>query len=191
MKQPTPFRSDLPVTQSKRSGQSNRSGQTDMLNQINIPSPCSADWDAMKGDDQSRHCDDCALSVLDLSAMTRATAESSLRNGKGRLCVRFRRDRSGNVVTTDSAAQRPAQRPVQRPARRTRLWTRIASYLLVASGGWLAVGCGNSSKSLTQDTNDPGAQGTGVDQSTEFMGEPTMGSPCPPVPEDSPEGGSR
>ena len=45
------------------------------LKNITIPSPCSADWNSMKGNDQVRFCEHCDLSVHNLSQMTRHQAE--------------------------------------------------------------------------------------------------------------------
>ena len=41
------------------------------LDQIQVSSPCSADWDTMIGNQQVRFCEHCNLSVHNLSAMTR------------------------------------------------------------------------------------------------------------------------
>ena len=43
----------------------------DFPKQINITSPCSADWDSMIGNDQIRFCQHCQLSVNNLDSMSK------------------------------------------------------------------------------------------------------------------------
>ena len=71
------------------------------LNNIKIASPCSADWNAMIGDERKRYCGDCKLNVYNLSGMTRIEAENLLLNSEGKLCVRFYRRADGSVLTKD------------------------------------------------------------------------------------------
>lgn len=74
-----------------------------LLENVRIAKPCTADWNAMQGDDRVRHCGQCDLDVYDLSAMRRTEAESFLaeRLGKGRTCVRFHRRADGRLLTRD------------------------------------------------------------------------------------------
>ncbi|HEV2883620.1 MAG TPA: ankyrin repeat domain-containing protein [Pyrinomonadaceae bacterium] len=69
------------------------------LNNITIPSPCSADWNSMTGNDQVRFCGHCNLNVHDLSQMTRAQAQRLITGSKGRLCARYYRDPLGQPFT--------------------------------------------------------------------------------------------
>ena len=71
------------------------------LGNLNVASPCSADWDAMYGDERKRFCGQCKLNVYNLSGMTRDEAESLIMNAEGRLCVRFYRRADGTVITQD------------------------------------------------------------------------------------------
>jgi hypothetical protein len=71
------------------------------LNNIRVASPCSADWDAMYGDDRKRFCGDCKLNVYNISRMTRDEAEALIVNAEGRLCVRFYRRADGTILTSD------------------------------------------------------------------------------------------
>ncbi len=71
------------------------------LENIKVASPCSADWDAMIGDERTRFCGSCKLNVFNLSGMTRTEAESLIINAEGRLCVRFYRRADGTVLTKD------------------------------------------------------------------------------------------
>lgn len=96
------------------------------LNNLRIASPCSADWDAMYGDDRKRFCGDCKLNVYNLSGMTRDEAESLIVNAEGRLCVRMFQRQDGTLITKDC--------PVgwERVKQRTRLFASAAVSLLAA-----------------------------------------------------------
>jgi hypothetical protein len=69
------------------------------LDNINIKSPCDADWDSMKGNDVVRFCTHCDLNVHDLTLMTRREALALVRSSDGRLCLRFRRRADGTIET--------------------------------------------------------------------------------------------
>ena len=69
------------------------------LNNVRVAAPCSADWDAMIGNDQARFCGQCNLNVYNLSGMSRSEAESFVTSGEGRLCVRFYRRKDGSILT--------------------------------------------------------------------------------------------
>ena len=72
---------------------------TNPLDNIQVASPCSADWNEMYGNDRKRFCGDCKLNVYNLSDMTRQEAENLLMSSEGRLCVRFFRRADGTVLT--------------------------------------------------------------------------------------------
>lgn len=72
-----------------------------LLDRIEIASPCSASWEAMRGDDRVRFCESCQKNVYDLSAMARAEAEQLVADREGSLCVRFYRRQDGTVMTAD------------------------------------------------------------------------------------------
>lgn len=71
------------------------------LRDLKIASPCSADWNEMRGDERQRFCGDCKLNVYNLSGMTKTEAENLLSNAEGRLCVRFYKRADGSVITAD------------------------------------------------------------------------------------------
>ena len=71
--------------------------------QLPIPEPCSASWDAMTGGASSRFCDHCSKHVHDLSAMTEGEAVRLLA-GPGSLCVRYTADADGRVLHRRSGA---------------------------------------------------------------------------------------
>jgi len=55
----------------------------------------------MAGDDRLRFCNQCNLNVYNLSAMTKAEAESVITNTEGRVCARFYRRADGMILTQD------------------------------------------------------------------------------------------
>lgn len=69
------------------------------LNNLIIPSPCTADWNSMIGNDQVRFCEHCSLHVHNLSLLTRNQAERLVARANGRLCVRYDQDASGRPIT--------------------------------------------------------------------------------------------
>jgi len=101
-----------------------------VLDGIRVAAPCSADWDAMTGDDRVRHCDECKLDVYNLSGMTRDEAEDLVASRIGPLCVRFYRRTDGTLLTADCPTG------VRRRHRRRLL---IASATGAVAGGALAV----------------------------------------------------
>ena len=83
----------------------------------------------MIGDERVRFCGQCQLNVFNLSAMTRAQAESVIAGAEGRLCVRFYRRKDGSILTQDC--------PVGLRAIRQRA-SRIKRAVLSALFGFLA-----------------------------------------------------
>ena len=71
------------------------------LETIQVAKPCRADWDAMTGDAQVRHCGSCRQNVYNLSEMTRAQAEAVILEHEGHLCVRCYTRADGTVLTQD------------------------------------------------------------------------------------------
>lgn len=96
------------------------------LNNISVASPCSADWNAMYGDNRKRFCGDCKLNVYNLSGMTRDEAEALVTNAEGRLCVRFFQRTDGTVITVDC--------PVgwAKVKQRTRIYATAVCSMLIA-----------------------------------------------------------
>lgn len=68
---------------------------------LRIASPCTADWDGMAGDDRSRHCAQCNLSVYNFAELTRAEIEELVATREGRLCARLYRRADGTMITKD------------------------------------------------------------------------------------------
>jgi hypothetical protein len=97
-----------------------------LLENLQIASPCSANWDEMAGDDRVRFCGQCEKNVHNLSAMPRAEAEALLVAKEGEICVRLYRRADGTVISADC--------PVG--ARRKR---RRRAAVAAVGGGLLAV----------------------------------------------------
>lgn len=71
------------------------------VNQIQVASPCTVSWDAMKGDEQVRFCGQCEKNVYNLSTMSLTEISNLLERKEGRTCVRFYRRADGTVLTDD------------------------------------------------------------------------------------------
>jgi hypothetical protein len=72
-----------------------------LLNNIKIASPCSADWNEMVGDERKRYCGECKLNVYNLSEMTKAQAENFILKSEDRVCVKIYKRADGTVLTKD------------------------------------------------------------------------------------------
>jgi len=75
------------------------------LRSITVTSPCLADWDQMKGNDQIRFCEHCNLKVHNMSEMTYSRAARLVARSQGRLCVRYYRDSQGAAITKQAAGK--------------------------------------------------------------------------------------
>ncbi len=72
-----------------------------VLDNIRIASPCTADWNAMTGDERVRHCGSCKKDVFNLSALTRDEAEALIRDKAGDLCGRYFQRSDGTILLAD------------------------------------------------------------------------------------------
>jgi hypothetical protein len=73
-----------------------------LLDRVEIISPCTADWDGMTGTDQIRYCSECHKYVYNLSQMTRREAEALVAASPTQVCARMIRDINGRTLTADS-----------------------------------------------------------------------------------------
>jgi hypothetical protein len=94
-----------------------------MLANAKIASPCSADWDRMKGDERVRFCGSCQKNVYNLSALTTSEAEALIREKEGDLCARMYVRDDDTVITTDC------------PVGVRRKWISRVAGAVVAFGG--------------------------------------------------------
>lgn len=76
-----------------------------------IQNPCHEDWTAMESDGEGRRfCDVCTKHVHDVSAMTESTARAVLasESAKGRVCVRYTTDATGNIRFKPEVVEAPS-----------------------------------------------------------------------------------
>jgi hypothetical protein len=71
------------------------------LEDVRIAAPCSASWDAMKGDERVRFCEACGKNVYNLSALPRREAEQLLADTGGAICKQLYKRADGTVITAD------------------------------------------------------------------------------------------
>jgi hypothetical protein len=79
--------------------------QTELLDHINVTSPCSSDWDSMIGNDLVRFCAHCQLNVHNLSEISPKEVVKLVIHSRDRLCVRYRRRPLETIQTSDLPRQ--------------------------------------------------------------------------------------
>jgi hypothetical protein len=73
-----------------------------IVNNIQIATPCSADWNAMSGDDRKRFCQMCKLNVYNIEEMSPKEVSELISSANGgRVCMQIYRRRDGTVITRD------------------------------------------------------------------------------------------
>ncbi|MBX9690791.1 MAG: hypothetical protein K2Z81_00295, partial [Cyanobacteria bacterium] len=72
-----------------------------ILDDIEIASPCSANWDEMTGSERARFCAQCSKNVYNILDMTKQEAEALIFETEGEVCVRLFRRKDGTVITDD------------------------------------------------------------------------------------------
>jgi hypothetical protein len=70
-----------------------------LLDKIDVKTPCHESWDEMIGSDEVRFCSHCAKNVHDISAMTRQKAEKLVKESNGNLCVRYVKTPTGKLIS--------------------------------------------------------------------------------------------
>ncbi|MGH7145749.1 MAG: hypothetical protein ACREJ2_16690 [Planctomycetota bacterium] len=155
------------------------------LHSIQVASPCTADWEAMRGDAQARHCDHCDKQVFNLSEMTEADALELLREYQGHLCVRFYRRADGTILTQDCSVGAAEQRRAKLHAA----WARTAA--TVAAAGVFALGAfgaGCASATSTEPAADPPVKAAATAQPAPRQTPALIGAPEPtPAPVANPK----
>jgi len=63
--------------------------ERDLSKLLSFESPCSEDWNSMRGTDLIRFCEHCQLSVRDISEMNSKQFRRLVARSRGRLCVRY------------------------------------------------------------------------------------------------------
>jgi hypothetical protein len=125
--------------------------KTNPLHHIKIASPCSADWNEMRGDNRQRYCSECKLNVYNLSEMTRREAENLLFEKEGKMCVRLYKRSDGTVITQNCpVGWQGIKRKVSRVA--TAVFSLLAGFL---GGLWsfnqISNAYGNSVQQIAND----------------------------------------
>jgi ankyrin repeat protein len=69
-----------------------------LLDKIEVKSPCSESWDEMTGNEKVRFCSHCAKDVNNISTMTRKEAAKIVRNSDGNLCIRYYQKPNGKKL---------------------------------------------------------------------------------------------
>jgi|ERR1043165_182183 hypothetical protein len=110
----------------------------ELIDSVKVASPCTADWDSMKGDDRARFCDQCQLHVYNISAMSPEAAAALIREKEGHLCVRLFRRADGTVLTQDCPV---GLRLIHR--RLGRAFARIAGAAALLLGGAATLATGH------------------------------------------------
>ncbi len=65
---------------------------------ISIPTPCHEDWNKMTPDKTGRHCNSCAKSVVDFTAMSDYEVQNYFLNKKEQACGRFKKSQLQQIV---------------------------------------------------------------------------------------------
>jgi hypothetical protein len=141
-----------------------------ILNDVQIASPCTASWEEMSGDPYARHCAQCNKNVFDLSQLSAHQAINLLREKEGRLCIRLYRRHDGTVLTADC--------PVGLRERSRRIFRWAAALVASVFTFGLVAGCEttgpSSSKTQLQSTT---ASGTPCGDRAFNMGTPAFVDP--------------
>jgi hypothetical protein len=73
----------------------------ELLKNVRIASPCTADWNEMTGNDNVRFCGKCSKHVYNFSSLTSDQVVGLIREKEGDLCSRFFRRADGTILTAD------------------------------------------------------------------------------------------
>ncbi len=116
----------------------------DLLDQIQVQKPCTADWNSMVGNDRIRFCEHCQLTVQDLSQMTRKHVLRLVKKSNGRLCVRYQRLPDRSLLTRSMP---------QKLFRISRRASRIAAGAFSATLSLASAAANPSTSGLNLDEN--------------------------------------
>ncbi len=158
-----------------------------IVNELQIASPCPASWETMTGDQFVRHCAQCDKNVYDLSELTAQQVIDLIREKEGTLCAKLYRRADGRVLTADCPVGIRDQ--LRRAIRRT-----LAIAASVFSFG-LLVGCDDQNASSTESQFRTSAASTGKGRTPHLMGKVCIpperdnvpGKEKAPPPNDSPD----
>jgi hypothetical protein len=146
----------------------------DILDRIEIASPCPVKWEEMQGDDRMRFCGHCSLNVYNISAMTREEAVRLVTGTRGRLCGSIFRRADGTVMTSDCPVGLAAAR-----GRAVAALRRIVAAVAIIVGAGVALGLGKNT-SLRLRQAEPFATVCRWLSNAPASQVPVMGVICPP-----------
>lgn len=72
-----------------------------LIDSIEVKTPCSEEWNEMRGNREIRFCSHCAKNVHNLSEMTHFQARKLVAQSNGNLCVRYIKRPDGTLQTAD------------------------------------------------------------------------------------------
>src|SRR6266567_3141253 len=122
-----------------------------LLDRVQIASPCTANWDEMTGTDQIRYCSECRKYVYNLSEMTRREAEALLASRGDQMCARLIRDLDGTTLNVDSLP--PVRLLGWKPGP---VASAVVSAIISITPGAAALANGQSSSHSSQSVDAPG-----------------------------------
>lgn len=154
-----------------------------IINEIEVATPCPADWEQMLGDDSVRFCGQCEKNVYNFSTMTAQQIADLVEETEGVFCGRLYRRPDGTVLTADCPVglAEKARIAAKKAARRGLAFAGLLTVSL-ASG---AVGffsksakeaCDDLKPVITDWSDDNVAGGIAIDV-VEMMGDVEMGKP--------------
>ena len=115
----------------------------ELLDNVQIASPCPVSWESMSGDDRERFCGKCEKSVYDLSAMTADQAVELIREKQGKMCIQIYRRADGTVQTEDC--------PSGLKKLRQAMAKKVAC--AIAAVGWLGISIPASAQTAPANSN--------------------------------------
>ena len=103
-----------------------------LLPRLTVATPCTADWNAMPGDDRVRSCGDCGRNVYNIAALTRRQVYRLIETHEGKPpCLRIFRRPDGTIVMRRCLAG------VHAAARS--VWLHACAYAAMAAAFWTNV----------------------------------------------------
>jgi hypothetical protein len=146
-----------------------------VLPNIRVAAPCTADWNAMTGDERQRACGQCNKNVYNLSNMTRDEAEALIIAKEGKLCVRYYQRTDGTIILKDCE--------VAISNRRKRRLIAAGAAALLAGGGGVAMMLRTKAKIAPAPQYPHYTMGAvAMPEPVEVKGEVAMPEPPPPPP---------
>jgi hypothetical protein len=141
-----------------------------VLPNIRVAAPCTADWNAMTGDERMRACGQCNKNVYNLSNMTRDEAEALIVAKEGKLCVRYFQRIDGTIILKDCE--------VGVAKRRKRKLIAAGAAALLAGGGATAFMLRDQKKIAAAPHSTMGL--VSMPEPIDVQGEVAMPEPPPP-----------